>query len=117
MTEPTSQADSVFRATVGRLARCVFHRKNGKPMTEKYEAVRRRELLCEIEQLKGSMNMLGEKFRTFAANNPGVKHDPRVLLLKSMGLPDPHPELTALEEEREGLLKRWHIVHTEYATL
>jgi len=83
---------------------------------EPFEVKRRRELRVEIQNLDASMNTLGEKFRAFGAGN-SIKHNPAVLLLKEMGLPDPHPELTALEAERESLLKRWHATLAEYASL
>jgi hypothetical protein len=84
--------------------------------TESYETKRRRELFSEIQRLDASMNVLAEKFRAFAASNP-IKHNPAVLLLKEMGLPDPHPELTELEEEREQLLRKWNSSLAEYASL
>jgi len=84
--------------------------------TEDFAVRRKRDLLVEIENLDTSMNVLGEKFRAFAASN-SIKHNPGALLLKEMGLPDPHPELTALEAERESLLKRWHATLAEYASL
>ena len=84
--------------------------------TESYETKRRRELSGEITRLDRMMNALSERFRAFAAYN-SVKHNPAALLLKEMGLPDPHPELTELEAEREQLLSKWNSTLAEYASL
>jgi hypothetical protein len=83
---------------------------------EAWEVKRRRELEIERIRLEAEKHDLDGRCRAYFSNNP-VPHDPSLLMLREMGLPDLNPVRTELEEALNRWQTRWNATLSELANL
>ena len=85
-------------------------------IAQPFERRRKRELESERVRLESEKKDLDERCRVYFAGNP-IPHDPSLLTLREMGLPDLNPVRTALEEALNRWQTHWNATLSELSNL